>query len=1221
MSLFSIFNKFREDKMVEKETNLSKIQRLTNSQKNIRNVATSAHIHHGKCIGGDSKVMLADGSVKTAREIFEEVMSNGYLHTENENHTVFNPKDKMEIFSLNKETGNIELKQIKHAWRIKGGTTIKIKLRNGFEITTTPEHKYLAYRNGFEYVEAKDLRLDDRVVCGRRLKIDSNLNIKKEIIESLSKKNFYINLEKEFSQALKENILKYGLHRIKLSINPRSFHDGIRKNRYNIADLLEVAKLLSIQVDTIYNKIESIYYRTGKQHGQNASSMKLPKNAEEFNELFYLAGLFIGDGSCRKFIAGKEQLAERVIDICKSLGIKTRRVARPDRTPEIHTDNLTFVQILNSLFDYPLKQKSHNIKISDFVWRSYNNLISKLLRGYFDTDGCVEKSRRAVTISSASSKMIEDLHLLLLRFGCVSIKEKDNTISISGLSAINFEKEIGFGLNEKTARLRDLVAKVSGSTVCDTIKVGNQVMMINKKIKDYQSHELAYIQVSKIESSYEDVVYDFTVPENHNFIAEGMVIHNTAFTDVLLAAAGMMSEKAAGDLDEGMTTWQHKDEQERLMTVDAANVSMAHEFQGQEYLINLIDTPGHVDFGGNVTRAMRAIDGTFVLICAVEGIMPQTETVLKQALRERVKPVLFINKVDRLIKELKVTPEQMQERFIKLIHDFNNLIMQIAEDEFKEKWKVNVNDGSVAFGSARENWALSLPFMKKKGVSFKDIYQIYEMDENERKKWVWKNAPLNEVILDMAVKHLPNPLEAQKYRIPKIWRGDINSKFGEDLINCNRNGEIAFVITRIVIDPKSGKEISAGRLYSGTIVNGMEVYCNNAKRKYRVQQVLVYNGIKPEQLERVPAGNVLAISGLNVDVGETVTVNEQTPFEEIKHIFQPVITKSIEVTKPQDLPKLIEVLRKVGKEDPSIKIEINEETGENLISGMGELHLEIIEGRIKSEKGLEVKTGNPIVVYRETVMKDSDEVESRTPNGHNIFFLSMEPLEEEVYKSIERGEIPEGRLKKKPEEIWAKLSKLGISNDEARAYRDIYKGNVFEDRTRGLVLLSEVIESIIDGWRLVIDAGPLAREPLMKTKFVLHDAKLHVDHMHRGPAQIYPAVRLGMFEAMKKGGAAVLEPIQTHLVEAPLDFMGTVTGLIASKRGVLIDVQQEHGDVQVKAKIPVAEMIGWSNDLRSSTEGRGISSLMDQNFNKLPGELQIDVIRKIRNRKGLAENQ
>ncbi len=713
--------------------------------------------------------------------------------------------------------------------------------------------------------------------------------------------------------------------------------------------------------------------------------------------------------------------------------------------------------------------------------------------------------------------------------------------------------------------------------------------------------------------------------KNIRNIATSAHIHHgkTAFTDNLLAAAGLMAEKSAGDLEEGMATWQHSDEQERLMTVDSANVSMPHEFGGQEYLINLIDTPGHIDFGGNVTRAMRAIDGTVVLVCAVEGIMPQTETVLRQALKERVKPVLFINKVDRLIRELKVTPDQMQERFMKIIREFNHLVMQIAEPALAEKWQVNVADGTVAFGSARENWALSVPYMKKKKISFKDIYTIYDetKTEEERNKWIWDKAPLYEVILDMVVKHLPNPLEAQKYRIPKIWSGDPESEFGKDLISCNKNGKLAFVITRIIIDPKSGKEISAGRLFSGTMTNGMEVYANNAKKKSRIQQVLVYEGVKAKQLESVPAGNVIAVVGLNADVGDTITTEPEHPFEEIKHIFQPVITKSIEVMRPSDLPKLIDVLRKVGKEDPSIHIEINEETGENLISGMGELHLEIIEGRIKSEKGLEVKTGQPIVVYREGVSKASPEVETRTPNGHNIFDVGIEPLEEEVYGAIEMDKIPEGRVRKRAEEVWKHLENAGMSSDEARQVRDIYKGNIFEDRTRGLVLLGEIIESIMDGWRLVVDAGPLAKEPLMKSKFILHDAKIHVDHMHRGPAQIYPAVRNGMFESMKQAGPSMLEPIQTHLIEAPIDFMGRVTNLVGSKRGILIDVKQEAGQVIIEAQLPVSEMIGWSSDLRSSTEGRGVSSLMDQHFKKMPRELQDEVIRKIRQRKGLAENQ
>ena len=694
----------------------------------------------------------------------------------------------------------------------------------------------------------------------------------------------------------------------------------------------------------------------------------------------------------------------------------------------------------------------------------------------------------------------------------------------------------------------------------------------------------------------------------------------TAFTDNLLAASGFMAAKNAGDLDEGMATWQHADEQERLLTVDAANVSMVHNFHDKEYLINLIDTPGHVDFGGNVTRAMRAIDGTIVLVCASEGIMPQTETVLKQALRERVRPVLFINKVDRLIKELKFTPEQMQERFLKIYKEFNNLISNIAEKEYKEKWLVDINDGSVCFGSARDNWALSVPFMKKGGISFKNILDIYSMKEEERKDWCWKNAPLYEVILDMVVKHLPNPLEAQKYRIPKIWHGDLESDFGKNLIETDQKGKPAFVITRIVIDPKSGKEIAAGRLFSGKLVPGMEVYLNLAKQKQKIQQVLIYNGIKPEQVEEITAGNVLAISGVTGEAGESITLEQETPFEELKHIFEPVITKAIEVNKPADLPKLVEVLRKVAKEDPSVKVEINEETGENLLSGMGELHLEIIENRIRTEKGVDVKTSNPIVVFRETVLAKG-EGEGRSPNKHNDFFFEIEPLEKEVYQAIKNGELSEGRIKKRDEVLTKKLRELGIENDEIRQYIEIYKDNVFIDKVKGEVAIGEVIELLLDAFEQVVDQGPLAREKCMGMKVSLVDIKLHEDAINRGPAQVYPAVRDALYQAMRNGKAVLFEPLQIYLIEAPNEFMSSLTGLISSKRGQLLDVRQEDSGTTIKAQLPVAEMIGWSSDLRSATEGRGVSSLVDQQFAKMPNELQVQTIKDIRKRKGLAENQ
>jgi elongation factor 2 len=695
----------------------------------------------------------------------------------------------------------------------------------------------------------------------------------------------------------------------------------------------------------------------------------------------------------------------------------------------------------------------------------------------------------------------------------------------------------------------------------------------------------------------------------------------TALTDNLLAASGYMASKYAGDLEGGMLTWQHTDEQERLITVDAANVSMVHEFHGKEFLINLIDTPGHIDFSGNVTRAMRAIDGTIVLVCAVEGIMPQTETVLKQALRERVRPVLFINKMDRLIKELKLTPEQTQEKLIAIYKEFNELIEKIAEEDYKEKWKVDINQGSVAFGSARDNWALSVPFMKKKGVTFRDITKLYDMTEEERKNWCWKSAPLFEVLLDMVVTHLPNPVDAQKYRIPKVWRGDLDSEFGKDLIECRPGGKPAFVITRITIDPRSGKEISAGRLFSGTLKPGMEVWLNLAKKRQRIQLVLIYSGIKPEHVEEVPAGNVLAIAGIVGEAGETITLDAETTFEELKHIFEPVITKAIEPQKMADLPKLIEVLRKVAKEDPSIEVEINEETGENLISGMGELHLEIVENRIKTEKNVEVKTSSPIVVYRESIRKVSQEMEGKSPNKHNKFYFVVEPLEESLSNDIKAGKIPAGRVKKKDLNLRNALNNAGMDNKTAEKVKDIYHGNVFLDETRGQVYIGEVIDMILDTFEDVMENGPLAREPCVKCKVRLIDMKLHEDAIHRGPAQVYPAIREGIRGAMMTAAPVIYEPLQTILIEAPVEYMGEISKLVTSKRGQLLEMNQEGSDVVAKGKLPVAEMIGWASDLRSATGGRGVSSLIDQAFEKLPDELQAKVVGSIIQRKGLTEGQ
>ena len=691
----------------------------------------------------------------------------------------------------------------------------------------------------------------------------------------------------------------------------------------------------------------------------------------------------------------------------------------------------------------------------------------------------------------------------------------------------------------------------------------------------------------------------------------------TTLTDNLVAGAGMMSNELAG---QQLVMDFHQDEQQRGITIDTASVSMVHNYNDNEFLINLMDTPGHVDFGGDVTRAMRAVDGAIVLACASEGIMPQTETVLRQALKERVRPVLFINKVDRLIKELQLTPEEMQKRFTKIIASVNELIKKISKD-YGQKWQVNVADGMVAFGSAFHNWALSIPYMKEHGITFKDIIEAYSEGSKEAVKDMAQKAPLHEVLLDMVVKHLPNPVDAQAYRIPKIWHGELESEDGQSLQKCDPNGPLYFVIVKTVVDPQAG-EISAGRLFSGTMKKGTSVYLNNEKMNAKVQQVYVYNGSKKEIVDNVPAGNIIGVGGLKSSPGETITLEEAEPFEEIKHIFDPVITKAIEAKKPSDLPKLIEVLRVVAKEDPTIQVQINEETGEHLISGMGELHLEVIENRIKSEKNVEVTTSPPVVVYRETVTSKTPEAyEGKSPNKHNKLYFVAEPMPKELAEAIKEGEIPEGRIKKKDAQLWEKLTQYGMETKEARQVKEIFNGSIFMDQTRGEVHMGEIIEMVLDMFEDVMKSGPMAREPCTNLKISLVDTKLHEDAIHRGPSQMYPAVRDGIRGAIKSAKPLLYEPIQTLHFEAPEEYMGEISKLISNKRGQLLDMQTEDANVVVKGKLPVAEMFGLSSELRSATGGRGSSSLVDQNFEKLPDELQDKIIKQIRDRKGLTDAQ
>jgi elongation factor 2 len=696
----------------------------------------------------------------------------------------------------------------------------------------------------------------------------------------------------------------------------------------------------------------------------------------------------------------------------------------------------------------------------------------------------------------------------------------------------------------------------------------------------------------------------------------GIVAHidhgKTTLSDNLLAGAGMISSELAGD-----QLYLDFDEQEqaRGITIDAANVSMVHKYKEDQYLINLIDTPGHVDFGGDVTRAMRAVDGAVVVVCAVEGIMPQTETVLRQALKENVRPVLFINKVDRLINELKLDPEELQQRFIKVIANANKLISNMAPKELKKEWQVKVEDGSVAFGSAYHNWAINMDIMQKTGINFKDILDYCN---NENQKELAQKVPLSEVLLGMVVEHLPSPNKSQPYRVPSIWSGDIESEEGQGMLKTDPDGPLAVMVTDVSIDKHAG-EIATGRVYGGTLEKGSEIFMVGSHGKARTQQVGVYFGPERVNTDKVPAGNIVAITGArNAVAGETICDMDRKidAFEGLEHISEPVVTVAVEAKNTKDLPKLIEVLRQVGKEDPTVKMQINEETGEHLVAGMGELHLEIIAYRI-NEKGVEIETSEPIVVYRETIAGTAGPVEGKSPNKHNRFYIEIEPLDEPVYQAIVDGEIKEGRVKGK--ELIPKFQEYGLPKEQARKVWDVYDKSIFVNMTRGIQYLDEIKELLLEGFESAMDDGPIAKERVMGIKIKLMDAKIHEDAVHRGPAQVLPAIRKAVYGAIMMAEPALLEPIQKVFINTPQDYMGSATREIQNRRGQILDMGQEGDMSTVESKVPVAEMFGFAGDIRSATEGRCLWSTENAGFERLPRELQNTIIREIRQRKGLSD--
>jgi elongation factor 2 len=606
-----------------------------------------------------------------------------------------------------------------------------------------------------------------------------------------------------------------------------------------------------------------------------------------------------------------------------------------------------------------------------------------------------------------------------------------------------------------------------------------------------------------------------------------------------------------------------------------------------------------------------------LVVDPVEGVMPQTETVLRQALKEKAKPVLFVNKTDRLINELRLTPEQTFERLLNLINDINRLIEQYAPEEFSEKWKVSVENGSVCFGSAYDKWGISKYIMEKNKVNFKQVFELMGQGEEGLKK-LQEIAPIDEAALSMIIEHLPTPTVAQAYRIPQIWHGDINSEAGKAMTSVDQNGKACIVVFSIMYDPHAG-EVAVGRVFSGVVKKGTELHISGRQTMQKVQQVGIYMGQDRVLVDEIPAGNIAALIGVkDVSVGDTVSEDVITPFEQITHYSKPVVTKAVEAKDSRDTTKLIEALRVLSKQDPTIKVEINQETGEHLVSGMGELHLEIIETKLRDDFAIPITTSEPIVVYHETIEASVGPIEAKAPNKHSKFYINIEPMPESVQKAIDTGAIREG--KPKGQQAIEAMIEAGLARAKAKEVMEISNNCMLIDTTKGVQYMNEVMELLIEGFDEAVRDGPLAREKCSGFMVSVEDAVIHEDPVHRGPAQIIPAMKRGIYAAMLTAGVYLVEPKQLFTINIPQDYLSDVITLLQGKRGLVQDIVTDRQQVSIVAKMPVSEVIkGFSNELRGSTQGRAIWYYEFAGYEKLPKELQDKVVREIRKRKGQPE--
>jgi len=805
----------------------------------------------------------------------------------------------------------------------------------------------------------------------------------------------------------------------------------------------------------------------------------------------------------------------------------------------------------------------------------------------------------------------------------------------------------------------------------------------------------------------------------------------STLTDSLVCKAGIIANERAG---EARFTDTRKDEQERCITIKSTGVSLFYELddynmqfleqtqyhEGKNgFLINLIDSPGHVDFSSEVTAALRVTDGALVVVDAVSGVCVQTETVLRQALAERIKPILFMNKMDRALLELQLDQDTLYDTFRKIVENINAIITIYGAAGGPERM-VGPVEGTVGFGSGLHGWAFSLKqfadtytkkdkakcdkyiqklwgdhfidgngkWTKKAGegrvrgfckLILDPIFKIFNfcMKSNEpqeaikfaeklkveftsaeqdlekkalfkciMKKWL----PAGDTLLEMISIHLPSPVTAQKYRAEMLYEGPQDDVYAKGIAECDPNAPLMMYVSKMVPTNDKGRFYAFGRVFSGTVGSGYKCRImgpnfipgkNEDLHIKTIQRTVLMMGRYVEHIDTVPAGNTVGLVGVDQYIVKTGTITNESGkdahnMKQMKFSVSPVVRVAVEPKNPQDLPKLVEGLKRLAKSDPMVQC-FNESSGEHIIAGAGELHLEICLKDLEEDHAcIPIKKSDPVVSYKESIMSRSDMMcLSKSPNKHNRLFCQAQPLGEDFSVMIDDGTITPRQEPKARSKIIC--DKFTDENDELTSWNptdarkiwcfgpDQTGPNCVVDVSKGVQYLNEIKDSVIAGFQWAANEGVLCEENMRGVRINIHDVTLHADAIHRGGGQIIPTTRRVCYASVLRADPCLLEPVYLCEIQCPEAAVGGIYGCLTKRRGHVFSETQAEGTPMfyVKAHLPVMESFGFSSALRAATGGQAFPQCVFDHWAEMTdnpmkeGSKTHTIIMETRKRKGL----